>query len=149
RVSTIPFEFVPIRVPIGTPVKVTLPPRVFRLRMTGLLFDTDKAFLLPSAMKSIRRLKNLYDEHKGLEVLVTGHTDTVGGPEHNLGLSEERAAAMAAFLADQDGVWLPFYSPGKKSKVWGTLEDQHMLSVLPQNETPFFSGTPNGTLDAE
>lgn len=47
-----------LKVSIGTPNTVELPPRVFRGRMVGMLFDIDKTFLLPGAMRGIRELKH-------------------------------------------------------------------------------------------
>jgi hypothetical protein len=40
-----------LQLQIGLPAQVQLPPRVFRGRLTGMLFDTDKAFLLPSSRR--------------------------------------------------------------------------------------------------
>ena len=68
---------------------IELPPRVVRVRLTGLLFETDKAFLLPAAMRGIRGLVELYRAHPGMAVAVTGHTDRVGGPAYNLGRSQD------------------------------------------------------------
>jgi outer membrane protein OmpA-like peptidoglycan-associated protein len=37
----------------------------------------------------------------GSRILIEGHTDTVGGSEYNLGLSEQRAEAVGRYLASQ------------------------------------------------
>jgi outer membrane protein OmpA-like peptidoglycan-associated protein len=142
--------FVPgLQLQIGVPAVVQLPPRVFRGRLTGMLFDTDRAFLLPGAMHGIRRLKHFYDDHPGLEVLVVGHTDLRGTPDYNLGLSDERARSIAAFLQDQFDVWLAFYAGGAPpNRRWGIREDQHMLSALTDGTTPFYTGPINGANDA-
>ncbi|MBS2022676.1 MAG: carboxypeptidase regulatory-like domain-containing protein [Deltaproteobacteria bacterium] len=142
--ASVKYAFLPIPVSIGTPIEIDLPPRVFRARMTGMLFDTDVAFLLPSAMKSIRALKNLYDQHPGLSVLVNGHTDTVGSADYNVKLSDERAASVAAFMSDDVEAWYAHYTGSKNSKKWGTREDQYMLSVLPEGQPPYYVGPING-----
>lgn len=129
-----------LSVPIGATTVVEIPTRVIRVLLTGFLFDTNKSFLLPGAMKGIRRLKEAYDEVSQPQVLVVGHTDTVGTPQSNVTLSEERAAAIADFLQDHVDAWLAWYGPGKPpGKVWGDHEDQLMLTVLPEGEVPFSS----------
>jgi outer membrane protein OmpA-like peptidoglycan-associated protein len=141
-------DFAPgLTLPIGTPSVVKLPPRVFRARMTGFLFDTDKTFLLPLAMDRIRRLRELCDAHPGAEVLVTGHTDTVDTPAHNLELSCERADSIAAFLRDQVDVWMKWYAGTSHSKKWSTLEDQHMLATVTDGTAPFYAGPVHGVDD--
>ena len=120
-----------LKVAVGTPTTVELPPRVFRGRLVGMLFDTDKTFLLPGAMRGIRELKRYYDDHPGTEVLVVGHTDATGDPDYNVQLSRERAQSMASFLRDQVDDWLASYQGGKPAgKPWGTVEDQLMLQQL-------------------
>src|SRR5258705_10998055 len=109
-----------LKVSIGTPTTVELPPQVFRGRLVGMPFDIDKTFLLPGAMRGIRELKRYYDEHPETEVLVVGHTDSTGDPGYNVKLSRERARAMASFLRDQVDDWLANYQAGKPAgKPWG------------------------------
>ncbi len=110
---------------------IIIPSKIVRVRMVGMLFDTDKTFLLPSSMAGIQRLKQLYDEHHPKTVLVSGHTDRAGSADHNLTLSVERAQAVAAFLQDDVDDWLPRYRAGQhKSLTWGVREDQLMLAYL-------------------
>ena len=124
------------------------PPVVLRrVRLHGALFDTNKTFVLPSAMYGIRGLKRYYDHHSGMSLLVTGHSDTVGGPAHNEALSRERAEAMAAYLIEDVDDWVGRYGYGPVSTAWGTTEDQHMLSALPSAETPYYAGPVHGVVD--
>ena len=85
----------PISVSIGSPHHVELPPTVVRARLVGMLFDSDKTFLLPSAIRGIRELKQLYDRYPGSQVLVVGHADKKGDASYNRTLSEERARQIA------------------------------------------------------
>lgn len=129
---------------IGSPARVELPPRVFRGRLTGFLFDTDKCFLLPGAVSGMREIKLSYDEHTGLDVLVSGHADRAGPADYNLTLSNERAESVQAFLLDQVDSWLAWYGASKPlSKRWGALEDQHMLAHL-----GYYNGPVTGRNDA-
>jgi outer membrane protein OmpA-like peptidoglycan-associated protein len=137
-----------VSIPVGVS-QVSLPPAVYRGRMTGLLFETDKAFLLPSAIPGIRELKRLYDEHPGAEVMVSGHADREGPADYNLALSVERAEAIEAFLQDQVDAWLPWYGTAKPaSKRWGVREDQHMLTALGHYTGPVHGRSDRATRDA-
>jgi outer membrane protein OmpA-like peptidoglycan-associated protein len=126
---------------------VALPPQVVRVRLTGMLFETDKSFLLPSSMPGIRRLKEIYDERPTLNVLVSGHADRAGSDAHNLTLSVERAQAVAAFLKDVVDDWLPRYgASGHTGAQWGVREDQFMLSAVTDGAgAPYFAGPVTGT----
>lgn len=138
----------PLLLATGEAHRVELPPRVMRGRLTGFLFETNRSFILPDAMTGIRGLASFYAAHPGLEVLVTGHTDTVGPENANLLLSDERAAAVAAFLVDDVDGWLRHYAGTTGSSRWGTREDQHMLTALPGGGPPYYGGPVHGQLDA-
>ncbi|HEV8324178.1 MAG TPA: carboxypeptidase regulatory-like domain-containing protein, partial [Myxococcota bacterium] len=116
---------------VGTPLTIQVPPRVFRVRMTGLLFDTDKCFLLASGLKSIRAFNKIWKAHPDIKVLIVGHADKAGAADHNQKLSERRAEAILSYLSDDVDGWLRFYSPGvSPTKLWGSTEDQKMLAHL-------------------
>lgn len=136
--------------PTGARHTIIMPPRLVRVRLVGILFETDKAFLLPSAMPGIRQLKSIYDGHVGKTVLVSGHADRAGSAAHNLALSVDRAQAVAAFLQDDDDDWMSRYQAGAhQSTVWGTREDQYMLSVVPDaTGSPYLTGAVTGRVDA-
>ncbi len=122
-------------------------PRILRVRMTGMLFETDKTFLLPDAMHGIRGLVNLYREH--MVVVVTGHTDRVGAPGYNLSLAKQRARSIVHYLRDEIDDWLAWYTYQPHSSVWGLREDQHMLSAIIDDATgqPFYTGEVHGYYD--
>lgn len=95
-------------------------------------FNTNKAFLLPTALPSLRQLSALYLEHSTSELLVVGHADTAGGPDVNDALSLQRAEATIAFLRDDVDGWLRFYESGVAPKQrWGAAEDRLMQSRCP------------------
>jgi len=72
----------------------------------------------------------------------------VGSAPYNLDLSVERATAIADYLQDRVDGWLPFYSNPTASKPWRTREDQYMLSALPDESAPFYTGPITGVADA-
>jgi outer membrane protein OmpA-like peptidoglycan-associated protein len=112
------------------------PPAVTCTRLAGMFFDSNKCFLLPSAMSGMRALVASYEEHPFGELLIVGHTDTVGRPAYNDALSLERAKAVAAFLKDDVQAWLAFYGDDKPQlKRWGKSEDLAMIGALPDGAT--------------
>lgn len=101
-----------------------------------LFFNTNKTFLLPSALPQIRTLRQVYLANNPSKLLVVGHADTAGGPDFNDALSLERAEATIAFLKDDVDGWLKFYDAGiAKKKRWGAPEDRMMLLSLPDFRT--------------
>ena len=110
---------------------LVIQPWVIRARLIGMYFDTNKSFLLPTSMVSIRKVKELYEAYPLSAVLVVGHTDTTADPSYNDPLSLERAKATAAFLKDDVDSWLAWYGPAVSyEKKWGGREDGLMLSAL-------------------
>src|SRR5436190_3237930 len=106
-----PIAYTPggLKIAPGAPVTVRLPSKTVRTRMTGMLFDVDKAFLLPGAIPGMKRLKKVYDSFKVLRVLVNGHASRSGQAEHNRVISDERAKSVAAYLKDDVDAWMPYY----------------------------------------
>ncbi len=123
----------PFTIPTGVAVTVVARgPRVVRVRLVGMLFDIAKTHLLPNTLLKIRELAQLYAQHNGWTILVTGHTDTVGKPQHNDELSLARAQSISAYLRDDVDAWLANYSSAAPStELWGETEDMAMLRSLP------------------
>jgi outer membrane protein OmpA-like peptidoglycan-associated protein len=70
-----------------------------------VLFDTDKAEIKPSEKpkleESYERITKAIAEHKELgtiKLYIAGHTDTVGQPGYNVGLSRKRARAIGTWF---------------------------------------------------
>lgn len=120
---------------------LSIQPRAVQARLFGMFFDTDKSFLLPGAIPSIRGVKQLYDENPNSTLLVVGHTDTSGEPSLNDPLSVERAESVAAFLKDEVDVWAGRYSTSiREGRRWGSREDGGMIKAL-QVLGPKFDGS--------
>ncbi|MCY9785174.1 OmpA family protein [Nocardiopsis sp. EMB25] len=66
-------------------------------------FGFDSADLTPGMAESLEPTIGLIADfgHSEEPVVVTGHTDPIGDPSYNRGLSEQRAQAVADHLADQ------------------------------------------------
>lgn len=100
-----------------------------------LAFNTNKAFLLPSALTSMQKLRRLYVENAPCKLLVVGHADTRGGSAFNDKLSLQRAQATIAYLNDDVEAWLAFYDLTDERRVWGKVEDRLMLTAMPDFRT--------------
>ena len=68
------------------------------LTLGDILFETGKAELMPGAARTIDQLAEFLQKHSGRNVLIEGHTDSVGGETYNLGLSQRRADAVKTAL---------------------------------------------------
>ena len=68
---------------------------------SGLLFDFDSAELRSEARENLRKLSEIMNEDDNTELLIVGHTDSVGEGGYNQGLSERRAESAARYIASQ------------------------------------------------
>lgn len=68
---------------------------------SGLLFDFDSAELRSEARENLRKLAEIMNEDDNTELLIVGHTDSVGDESYNQGLSERRAESAARYIATQ------------------------------------------------
>jgi outer membrane protein OmpA-like peptidoglycan-associated protein len=95
-------------------------------------FNTNKAFLLPSALPSVKKLRRIYLDNAPCRLLVVGHADTTGAPAYNDKLSLSRAEATIAYLRDDVDGWLAFYGQAVEAKQrWGKVEDRLMITAMP------------------
>jgi outer membrane protein OmpA-like peptidoglycan-associated protein len=73
------------------------------LTIGDVLFATGKADLSPDAYKSVARLAEFLKKYPNRNVLIEGHTDSVGKDDYNLALSQKRADSVKAQLVG-DGI---------------------------------------------
>lgn len=66
----------------------------------GITFDTGKATLRPESMTEISRIAKLMNENASIKFEVQGHCDNTGSDKTNDPLSQKRAEAIVAALAD-------------------------------------------------
>jgi outer membrane protein OmpA-like peptidoglycan-associated protein len=71
------------------------------VNMSDVLFDTAQYSLRPGAREKLAKVAGILVSHPGLRIEVEGHTDSIGGEEYNLRLSENRANAVRAYLIGQ------------------------------------------------
>lgn len=70
----------------------------------GALFDFDKTELLPSAMETLKKLGLLIQKNPNATFTVEGYADSLGTPEHNQALSEQRAESVKRWLIENMGI---------------------------------------------
>lgn len=68
---------------------------------SGLLYTFNSADVTPAAQTNLQQLAANYTKYGDTELLIVGHTDSVGTAEYNAALSQRRADAAAAYLAGQ------------------------------------------------
>lgn len=68
---------------------------------SGLLFGFDSYTLNDKNRESLSKLASTLNEYADTEILVAGHTDSIGDENYNESLSDRRANAVASFLSSQ------------------------------------------------
>jgi outer membrane protein OmpA-like peptidoglycan-associated protein len=84
-------------------VEVTRPAEnEIAVRLTNdILFDFNSAALRQESRQTLRDLAANFQRYPDETVSVEGHTDNVGSPEYNQGLSERRAYSVRDYLVEQ------------------------------------------------
>lgn len=72
-----------------------------RMALYGLLFDTGKTDLKAESKDQLDQMAAVLKAQPALKVLIVGHTDNVGAIDANLALSQGRAQAVVAALAQR------------------------------------------------
>ena len=86
----------------GTGVSVTKVGNNIVLNMPGnVTFATDQGEVQASFYPVLNSVAKVMKEYEKTLVHVTGHTDSTGGYEYNLGLSQRRADSVSSYLAAQ------------------------------------------------
>ncbi|UPY38209.1 DUF4892 domain-containing protein [Sediminicoccus sp. KRV36] len=72
--------------------------RTGRVALYGVLFATDSADIQPASRPTLEEIARFLRANATMNVVITGHTDSQGSFEHNLGLSMRRAQSVIASL---------------------------------------------------
>ena len=81
---------------IGNEVRIDL--------AADVLFDFDKADLLPKAEDTLSKAAAIIKERAKGTVRVEGHTDSKGGNDYNMRLSDRRAQSVVAWFRTKGGL---------------------------------------------
>ena len=68
------------------------------ISLSGVLFDVGNSTLTAGAARSVRRISQILQQYPNYHLAVEGHTDAIGRPERNQGLSERRAESVKDML---------------------------------------------------
>ena len=72
------------------------------VNLSDVLFDTGKATLHPGAREKLAKISGIVLAYPDLRLAIEGNTDSVGSDAMNQTLSEQRAAAVRDYLAQQN-----------------------------------------------
>lgn len=70
------------------------------ITLGDVLFRTNQAQLEPGGMRTVQKLANFLRQYSQRQVLIEGHTDSIGSDHYNQELSERRANAVRVALID-------------------------------------------------
>jgi outer membrane protein OmpA-like peptidoglycan-associated protein len=82
----------------SAPVSVAAAPTKKTIVLRGINFDFDKATIKPEFEGVLDAAVEVLNENPSVSVEVIGYTDSVGGDDYNLGLSDRRAKAVRDYL---------------------------------------------------
>lgn len=68
---------------------------------SGLLYDFDSDRVRSDAGTNLRTLAQSLSKYPDSDLLIVGHTDSVGTDSYNMSLSDRRSAAAASYLANE------------------------------------------------
>ena len=69
--------------------------------LADILFDFDKATLRREVEFNLVKIATILNQFGEMDIVIEGHTDSIGPDEYNLGLSRRRASAVYEFLLSQ------------------------------------------------
>ncbi|HEX2683259.1 MAG TPA: OmpA family protein [Ferruginibacter sp.] len=67
----------------------------------NIFFETAKAKLLAKSLPKLNEVVTILNENPSFKVQIDGHTDSQGKDEYNMNLSNDRAAAVKAYLVSK------------------------------------------------
>jgi outer membrane protein OmpA-like peptidoglycan-associated protein len=85
------------------------------LTLGDVLFESAKADLKVGATANLNRLVAFLNSYPTRTVMIEGHTDSIGGEDYNMGLSQRRADSVKSYLLAQ-GIAAPRLSSAGKGK---------------------------------
>lgn len=70
----------------------------------GIYFDSGRSLIKPESAQAIGEIAKLLKSQPGLKLFVVGHTDSQGGVDGNITLSQARAEAVLKSLVGEHGI---------------------------------------------
>ena len=69
-----------------------------RVRLYGINFDIDSEIIRDESKPTLDKIVAMLQSEKAMQLIIEGHTDSDGQPQHNQILSEKRAESVKAYL---------------------------------------------------
>ena len=98
--ATAPFHIRDIRVDYGVEDPVSVFEAEGEYTTRSIYFDVNSAELRPESTPELERIRALVTDY-GQPLVIEGHTDSTGSDDHNMELSQRRAEAVKAYLAEK------------------------------------------------
>ncbi len=71
------------------------------VRLNNIFFDFNKSTLKPESFKELNKLVDFLNSNEDISIEISGHTDNIGSQDYNWTLSNDRARAVADYLASK------------------------------------------------
>lgn len=84
------------------PIQVAAVQENITINLNNVFFDFDQAVLKPESFPELDRIVALMKEKTGMQIEITGHTDSTGPEAYNMGLSERRARSVVRYLTGKE-----------------------------------------------
>lgn len=81
---------------IATPEKLEITDRIH--------FEFDKAVIRPESYPILDEVASILKEKPAMELMIVGHTDSLGSDDYNLRLSQARASSVRNYLIEKGGI---------------------------------------------
>jgi len=111
---------------------------------SGVYFDTNKYNINATSQSTLDKLSGVLKEYPDTDVLVVGHTDSVGAEDYNMTLSKNRAMAVTTYFTQTKGLansrfttnWFGETSPiADNSTAEGRAKNRRVnLAILPNEK---------------
>ena len=85
----------------STTIQVLRPPPVVELRFEDVYFDFDRSTLRPEALRLLDDAVTRLQANPGRNIIIEGHTCSIGTAEYNLALGERRARSVMNYLTSR------------------------------------------------
>ncbi len=83
---------------LNVDVLVIKTPYGWRIKISNIEFEYDKADLRGNAFKILNRVTEILEKYSTYKVRIEGHTDNIGSEKYNLDLSKRRAESVYKYL---------------------------------------------------
>jgi outer membrane protein OmpA-like peptidoglycan-associated protein len=127
-------DFVPLDPTIGPVTGARLPTQ----------FTLGRTFPKPSAISTLKGVKDRLAKDPSLKLLLVGHADLKGDPATNDPLSLNRAKSVRAWLAGDAAYFRERFGKKDPVKAWDWPEVQWMLTALAAAGAPCYVGQVDG-----